>query len=48
MTEESIEQKCSETIKGLIEKYKDDELTKGIKFVSVEHIDEVLLLVFDK
>ena len=31
-----------------MEKYKDDELTKGITFVSVEHIDEVLLLVFDK
>jgi ATP-dependent Lon protease len=31
-----------------MEKYKDDELTKGITFVSVEHINEVLLLVFDK
>jgi ribulose 1,5-bisphosphate carboxylase large subunit-like protein len=25
MNEESIEEKCSETIKGLIDKYKDDE-----------------------
>jgi len=30
-----------------MEKYKDDELTKGIKFYSVEHIEEVLELVFE-
>jgi ATP-dependent Lon protease len=30
-----------------MEKYKDDELTKGIKFHSVEKIEEVLELVFE-
>ena len=32
---------------GFMEKYKDDELTKGIKFHSVEHIDEVFDKVFE-
>jgi ATP-dependent Lon protease len=30
-----------------MEKYKDDELTKGIKFVSVERIEDVFKLVFE-
>jgi len=32
---------------GFMEKYKDDELTKGIKFHSVDHIDDVLDKVFE-
>jgi ATP-dependent Lon protease len=32
---------------GFMEKYKDDELTKGILFHSVEHIDEVFEKVFE-
>jgi hypothetical protein len=29
-----------------MEKYKDDELTKGIIFISVEDINDVLSMVF--
>jgi len=32
---------------SFMEKYKDDELTKGIKFNSVETIEEVFGLVFE-
>jgi ATP-dependent Lon protease len=32
---------------SFMEKYKDDELTKGIKFHSVEHIDDVFDKVFE-
>jgi hypothetical protein len=31
-----------------MEKYKDDELTKGIKFYDVENIEEVFQLVFEE
>jgi ATP-dependent Lon protease len=32
---------------GFMEKYKDDELTKGIKFHSFSHINEVFEIVFE-
>ena len=33
---------------SFMEKYKDDELTNGIKFYSVETIEEVFELVFEE
>ena len=33
---------------SFMEKYKDDKLTNGIKFHSVETIDEVFQLVFEE
>ena len=32
----------------IMEKYKDNKIIEGIKFHSIEHIDEVFNLILDK